>query len=74
MALETLSQSGELIWTTQRLRLQEIRRGKGSLNLSGWHLQALAREWGEPVALRLCRSGIGWHMTMALSAKPCVPE
>lgn len=73
MALERLSQSGELIWMTQRLRLLEIRRGKGSLNLSGWHLQALVREWGEPVALRLSRSGTGWHMSMAVSAEPCVP-
>lgn len=73
MALERLSQSGELIWMTQRLQLQEIRRGKGSLNLSGWHLQALVREWGEPVALRLSRSGIRWHMSVAVSAEPCVP-
>lgn len=29
MALERLSQSGELIWVTQRARLQEIRGGKG---------------------------------------------
>lgn len=45
MALETPSQSGELIWVTQRLRLQEIRTGKGSLCLSGWRPKALGREW-----------------------------
>lgn len=35
MALERLSQSRELIWMTQRMQLQEIRRGKGSLYFSG---------------------------------------
>lgn len=67
MALERLSQSGELIRKSQRLRLQEIRRGKGSFNLSGWHLKALVRECGEPVVLRLSKRGTGWHMSVAVS-------
>lgn len=45
MTLERLSRSGMLIWVTQRTRLQEIRRGKGSLNFSGRHLEGSVRVW-----------------------------
>lgn len=57
---------------TQRLRLQEIRTGKGSLSLSGWHPKALVRECGEPVVLRL-RRRTGWHRSAAVRMGPYIP-
>ena len=55
------------------MRLQEI-RGKGPLNFSGWHLEALVRGGGKPVVLRLSRRGTGWHMSVAMRVGPYVPE
>ena len=53
------TQSWELIWKTQRLRLQEIRRGKGSLGLGVWHLEPLVRECRETVVLGAVEKGLG---------------
>ena len=71
MALENLSQSGELIWVTQRMRLQKIRKGRGSLNFSGWHLEGLVRECG--MMLRLSRWRQRWHVSVAIHPRKTVP-
>ena len=70
MALENLSQSGELIWVTQRMRLQEIRRGRGSLSFSGWHLEGLVRECGMMMRLRRWRQR--WHVCVAIHPRKTV--
>ena len=71
VALENLSQSRELIWVTQRMRLQEISRGRGSLNFSGWHLEGLVRECG--MMLWLSRWRQRWHVSVATDPRKTVP-